>query len=256
MGGRVPPVLWQLQNSIYVEKARWALDFKGVVYGTRTLPPIVHRGVLVALRRGQTVPVLDLDDGRHVRDSTAIIATVEQLWPDPPLYPSDPDARREALDLEERFDDQIGHEARRLTLDATLDHPDVIARMFLRGLPRPLQSAARASSAATGLLTRRQYGVDDASVARAREQVDVALDTIEARTTAGSYLVGDAFSVADLTAAALLAPVAMPPEYHDPWWIDHPVPERLRALVAELAARPGIAWAREMYRRHRGARRV
>ena len=36
------PVLWQLQISHYVEKVRWALDYKRVPHIRRTLLPGLH----------------------------------------------------------------------------------------------------------------------------------------------------------------------------------------------------------------------
>jgi glutathione S-transferase len=38
------PVLWQLQVSHYVEKVRWALDYKHVPHIRRSLLPGVHFG--------------------------------------------------------------------------------------------------------------------------------------------------------------------------------------------------------------------
>ena len=60
---------------------------------------------------------------------------------------------------------------------------------------------------------------------------------------------GDAFSVADLTAAALFTPLLAPPErqYQPPRSAPAVV-----ALRAELEARPGGEWVHEMYARHRG----
>ena len=67
------------------------------------------------------------------------------------------------------------------------------------------------------------------------------------------YLVGDAFSVADLTAAALLSPLTLPPG------VSRTPRRRCRASVARvpgaLREAPGVRWAREMYRRHRGTSR-
>src|SRR5437667_1039986 len=82
------PVLWQLSNSIFSEKARFALDYKTVPHRRKNLPPGLHSVVLRLRGRGSTVPVLDIE-GRKVRDSSAIIATLEELVPDPPLYPGE-----------------------------------------------------------------------------------------------------------------------------------------------------------------------
>src|SRR6516164_2653573 len=100
----IVPVLWQLQISHYVEKVRWALDYKRVAHVRRTLLPGLH---VVKTKRltgdTSTTPVLTLD-GRAIGDSTRIIAAIEEQWPQPPLYPVDPTQRRRALELEQFFD--------------------------------------------------------------------------------------------------------------------------------------------------------
>jgi glutathione S-transferase len=106
-----PPVLWQYSFSNYNEKARWALDFKGIRHRRRSLMPGGARAMRFA-RRG-TLPVLDLD-GKRVVDSTAIIAALEERQPEPALYPADPDERRRALELEDFFDENAGHDMRRV----------------------------------------------------------------------------------------------------------------------------------------------
>jgi glutathione S-transferase len=93
--GSAVPVLWQLKTSVFCEKGRWALDYKGVAHRRRDLMPGLHSVALRLRGRGATVPVLDLN-GRSLRDSTEIVAALEEVQPDPPLYPADPSARDEA----------------------------------------------------------------------------------------------------------------------------------------------------------------
>jgi glutathione S-transferase len=71
--------------------------------------------VALALTRGRayTFPVLELD-GVRIADSTAIIAAIEQRYPEPPLYPDDFADRQRALALEEWFDENVGPYTRRL----------------------------------------------------------------------------------------------------------------------------------------------
>jgi glutathione S-transferase len=75
-----------------------------------------------------------------------------------------------------------------------------------------------------------------------------ALDRLEEELDGREYLVGDAFSVADLTAAALLYGLVLPPE--GPW---HPenVPVPWEARMEALGDRPASLWVCEMYARHR-----
>src|SRR5262249_44594876 len=96
------PVLWQFRQSHYNEKARWALDWKRIRHERRSLLPGLHVPRVMWMTLQKSVPVLVLD-GRAIADSTRIIAAVEALRPEPPLYPAAPAERRRALELEEFF---------------------------------------------------------------------------------------------------------------------------------------------------------
>jgi glutathione S-transferase len=85
------PVLYHIEVSHYNEKARWALDYKGVPHKRKAPMPMAHMAWAVAMTRGQskTFPILRLN-GDTVHDSTKIIERLERDYPEPPLYPSDP----------------------------------------------------------------------------------------------------------------------------------------------------------------------
>ncbi|MFN8175812.1 MAG: glutathione S-transferase family protein [Solirubrobacteraceae bacterium] len=245
-------VLWHIELSHYSEKARWALDFKRLPYELRTPMPGLHGLSAAWLTRGaqRRLPVMRLD-GRNIGDSTAIIAALERHRPDPPLYPSDPDERARALGLEEHFDEALGPALRCFTWHHTLpDHDATVAALFTR--PSPVRERLlRASAPVASTLVRRDYGIDDATAALARKQVVEAMDTVEAELGPSGHLAGDAFSVADLTAAALFTPLLAPPgRPYAPSRLAAPVLE----LREELSARPGGEWVAETYARHRGTR--
>jgi glutathione S-transferase len=63
------------------------------------------------------------------------------------------------------------------------------------------------------------------------------------------YLAGDSFSVADLTAASLIAPLIDPP--HPDMKKPGPMPERLAELTEKWRNHAAGRWALEMYERHR-----
>jgi glutathione S-transferase len=240
-----------MRISIFSEKGRWALDYKGLPHRRRNLRPGLHSLELLVRRRGTTVPVLDLD-GRCIRDTTAIIAALEEVKPDPPLYPDDPAGRREALELEDFFDEHCGHEVRRVTLDPILRDRDLVQQGFARDLPGLVQRLAPVVYPLANRQTRRRYGVDDERVEAARHKVVAAFDVIESRLGPSGYLVGDRFSVADLAGASLLGPLAVPPEYPDRLWDGKSPPSELASFRQSLASRDGFRWVLEMYRRHRG----
>ena len=81
---------------------------------------------------------------------------------------------------------------------------------------------------------------------RAQKKVAAGLDRIVGELGSSGYLAGSRFTVADLTAAALLFPLARPAELQ----YDYPEPPRSQ-LIESLAGHPGVDWIREIYRRQR-----
>jgi glutathione S-transferase len=248
--GLAVPVLWQLQISHYVEKVRWALDYKRVPHVRRTLLPGLH---LFTARRltgdVSTTPVLTID-GRSIGDSTRILAAIEERWPCPSLYPEDDAGRRRALELEEFFDEELGPHLRRAFYYELLPHPELVVPLFTYGRPR----AARILRAGFPLLRvamRRRFEISAESAAASRAKMVAAMDRLEREISTSGYLVGDSFTVADLTAAALFYGVARPPEFPYPMVANDDLPGSWREFVDSLAERPGGQWITEIYERYR-----
>ena len=129
--------LWHVPIAHYSEKARWALAYKNVEHDRKSPPPGPHMAIALALTRGRqkTFPVLALN-GDRVGDSTAIIAALEERYPDPPLYPADPAERRRALALEDWFDEELGPHLRLLGWHELSRDPARLERIEIRH-PRP-----------------------------------------------------------------------------------------------------------------------
>ena len=244
------PVLWHLEVSHYNEKVRWALDYKRVPHVRRAVTPALQELRARRLRAGRTVPILQVN-GRAIGDSAKIIEEIERRWPDPPLYPSDPQERRRALELEEYFDESCGHDVRRVLFNDNLAEPEKFLGM-LYGPDHPRFGLLKALSPVLARVVKWRYEIQPDRVAHSREVVRAALHKVEAEAGPSGYLVGDSFTVADLTAASLLAPIVVPPEFP---YIKLPPDERAtqsREFRASLKDRPGFKWVEDMYARHRG----
>ena len=245
------PVLWHIAISHYSEKVRWALDYKSVEHERRAPMPGAHIPVALALTRGRhvTFPVLELD-GRRIGDSTAIIAALEERFPEPPLYPADEADRRRALDLEDWFDEELGPHARLLGWHEMTRDRERLEEVTRQQLPSVLtRRTAGLATAGVRSFVNLRYGVNSEEAAeRARTKVVEALDRLEAELGDGEYLVGSHFSVADLTAAALFYPLVLPAEGPQ---LGVDPPEPLQRFRAPLQERRGFRWVEETYRRHR-----
>jgi glutathione S-transferase len=249
------PILWHIAVSHYSEKVRWALDYKGIEHERRLPPPGLHMPVVLWLTRGRsyTLPAMDLG-GRRLADSTAIIAALEERYPEPPLYPSEPVQRRRALALEDWFDEELAPYARRLVFHELGRDRERLERSVAKATPALYEKLGPAAVGYARMFTKVRYGTHaEAGAERARQRIVAGFDRLEAELGDDGYLVGGRFTVADLTAAALFYPVVMPPEAPR-LLTDLPEPyERFRAQVRD---RPGWRWVEEMFRRHRRKERA
>jgi glutathione S-transferase len=248
MSADATPRLLHFRISHYNEKVRWALDHKRWPHRRVALVPGFH--VLRARRvSGQNqLPILELD-GRVLTGSSRILAELERLRPDPPLYPADPDARERARAIEAYFDDEVAPALRRLFWATYLGHPAACARMATDGFGAGTRIAFRCVFPLLRPLMRRNMGMDRARMALAGERVDSYFDRLEAEIGPSGFLVGDRFSVADLAVAAVMTAILRPPGF--PYPLPEPWPDELVALRARFAHRRGYAWVHEMYARHR-----
>jgi glutathione S-transferase len=165
------------------------------------------------------------------------------------LYPSD-----EVASLERDFDERLGPHGRRWMYDAIRGSTGLVRKYGVTGVPA---WERRALPAAFGLVTRvidRYLEITPESAAESLGVVRSIFDSVGARLSDGrEFLVGDRFSAADLTFAALSAPMIMPPEYGVPLPSPDEVPAGMAEVVRELRVHPAGEFALRMYRQERRA---
>jgi glutathione S-transferase len=244
------PVLWQLELSHYNEKVRWALDYKRIPHTRRSMMPGIHQ--LMAKRKAGIVtsPVLELD-GEGIGDSSAILQAIEERWPEPSLIPEDPSQRERALQLEDYFDEQLGPHIRRAVYYELLPYPDIVIPLFTDGASGVTRGMLRAGFPVLRVGMRRYLNIYEEPAMRSRDRTVEALDKLEQELGDNDYLVGDRFSIADITAASLFYPIALPPEFPYTSPTFDQLPEGARDFLGAMRERPGAQWVGEMYRRHR-----
>jgi len=89
-----------------VKAALLMLDHKGIEWKRRDLANVIDRPLLRAMGfPGPTVPAIKID-GRKIQTSRAISRALDELVPEPPLFPADPD-RRAAVEAAERWGDEV-----------------------------------------------------------------------------------------------------------------------------------------------------
>ena len=151
--------------------------------------------------------------------------------------------------LEEWFDEECGSDVRRLFYNAYMKSWRACAFMSTAGKSRATCLSFFLLAPVLYPVIHLNMGLGRARVARAEERLVTFFDKVAAELGPSGYLVGDSFSVADLTAAALLSPIVRPAELADAL-VDDP-PAALLALRDTVSSHPSFAWVETMYARHR-----
>jgi glutathione S-transferase len=246
-----PAILITIPLSHYCEKARWALERAQVAFVEDGHLPIYS---YLALRRagaGRTVPALVTDGGEVVADSTDILRWCDAHGAAEALAPAELPA---AAELEDDFDRHLGPAARRLAYFHLLPSRRGFRELLGRGgVPGWQARSGRLARPVVVRLIKRGLRIDAAGAARSRTVVDDTFARVGALLADGRrYLCGDRFTAADLTFAALAAPLLMPDAYATAYMpsLDGQ-PASFRAVVAELRATPAGAFGLRVYADHR-----
>ena len=241
------PVLWHLAMSHYNEKARWALDWKRIPHTRRATMPAVHVAVAKRLAGTETFPILQIGD-EVFADSSEIISALDRRWPARPLLPDDPVERERALELQQQFDTVLAPAVRSLAYQHLLVDPELSAKMLSTGGGAGRERTLRLLQPVLAPLMRKNFDVPPQSDDGPERIVLAQVEQIGAITEGREFLVGERFSVADLTAASFLAPLvcldAMPAGIPA-------LPGSLQPLAERITAMPGGQWAARTYRANR-----
>jgi glutathione S-transferase len=252
---RAPRIVYQFPISHFCEKTRWNLDAKRLRYVVRDMVPGWH---VVALRRmgaAGTVPVL-VDGDDVIADSSAIAEHLDRTYPERPLVPREAGLRDRALELERWFGARAGVGVRQWMYGQLAARPGRLAKRLFSTQPLRVRLIGKLVAPLLERAVGRKYRLDARGIAEARRDIGEALDRLERETNgdATRYLVGDELSIADITAASLLAPLVAPAG--SPWAAASgtpDVPAPLTELRAELVKRPAWAWVEARYARDRRA---
>lgn len=236
--------------SHYCEKARWALDRVSVAYHEQGHLPIFSRRATKRIGAGTSVPALVVDSA-IVADSTSIVAWADTQRPGA-LLPVDPTLRAEALALDEMFDQQLGPATRRWAYFYLLPNKALMLEITQQGVPAWQARAFKLFRPLAAGVIKRGLKIDAAGAQRSREKIATVFAHVTALLADGRpFLVGDAFSIADVTFAALAAPVLVPPEQHFGVAGPQVFPSDAQAEIATWRASPAGQFGLRMFAQHR-----
>ena len=195
--------LYVIPASHPARTAAMMLDRKGIAYKRVDLLPMISRPTLRALRfSGVTVPALKLD-GERVQGSRAIARFLDRVQPEPPLFPTDPDARSKVEEAEAWAEHDLQNAARRILWNGMRRDRSPL-RSYSEGarLGVPVGLATRTAAPIVALEVRVNEATDENTRADVAALPDM-LDRIDGWIAEG--VIGGEPNAADLQIATSLA---------------------------------------------------
>jgi glutathione S-transferase len=201
------PRLWSFAASPFAGKARVALAEKGIEYDLLEIHPAKRPARLKELNPLGRVPVLELAEGPALRESSVICEYLEEVYPDPPLWPADPAERAWARGWARYVDDGAAVNfflgMRKLAFGKDPEDPEDITEQLHARVPR-------------------QWG-----------RLEDALGVHE-----GPWLCGEQFTYADIAGMAVAVRI---PQWKPELAPDPETTPRVAAWFEALRARPSAA---------------
>jgi len=241
--------------SHFCEKARWALDRAGVAYVEQRHLQLIHVGAARLAGGRNTVPVFVTAAGQVLADSSDIL-----LWADTQvdrqarLYP-DGKLGVNVREVETWLDEGLGPDGRLWMYHETLPAVRQLRRWALAGVPRWERLVFDIGGPGIDAALRRYLRIDAVAAGAALDRVTRVFDDVADRLSDGRrFLLDDRFTAADLTFAALAAPVLLPARYGSPLPPPEVMPGPVAHVVWRLRDHPAGMFADRLYREERTPR--
>ena len=238
--------LFHFLGSHFNEKARWVLDLKQVPHTRISLLPGPHMRTMRRLSGQTSTPALRVGD-EVISGSTRIMERLERDFPEPALYPADAGERARAVEIVREFDAEVGPAVRLAKFFEAMEAKSAVG-VFGRDRGPIVRALYGAGFPILWRVMQSKMQITEQAAERDLARTLQAFDFVAKESTGSGYLVGERFSVADLTCAALLMPAVSVSEWGGPQDVATP---KTKGWLARWVDHPGAEWVREIYRRHR-----
>jgi len=219
-----------MYGSPWSERVRWAFAFKKLPYEKQNYEAGVDEAAVKKLTGQALVPVLITED-KVIPDSSAILDWLEETRPEPALLPKSAKERAMATLWEE------------VALNALGPHGRVMITGRLLRINDP-------EAQKSGKYFAEKYGYSPFEEEQSRLTVTRILTSLKETLSGREYLVGDTFTRADITTAAMLMLFKAAPQE---FFFFQP-PMRM-VYLDKLGEDPTFAevfaWRDQMYKKHR-----
>lgn len=236
--------------SHYCEKVRWALKLAGIDYIEDAHAPFFHIPYVKMAGGKRSVPVLKTTTD-VIDDSTAILAWI-QANPNARWNPYPEKNCAKIQELEDEFDDIIGPHVRRVAYWHLLPN-QALALQTIGGKDPDIEIKT------LGLFydhvakfMNKSMNIHADSVVRSNAKIMEAFERVAQRLSDGrKFLMNDSLTAADITFAALAAPLVLPEKYG--WTLPNidEIPGGFRAEVERYRDTAAGEFVLRIYETHR-----
>ena len=243
-----------LAPAVSTDICRWIFEFWGLELEERLHVPVFHVLALAWYRVNNDQRPLIVDGREKVCTEEEIIAYYDPLVAeDRRLVPDDPDLRREVLALRHYFHREMrGPGVVKYSYWHLLMHMRLVWRSFTIGTPAFERVAAWMLFPLIRFALIKGLDLSEANADKGLEIVHEGFDKVDALLADGrEYLVGNRFTIADLTFAVGAAPMVLANGYAGNLPKLGDLPRASQAIVREFRDRPAGRFCQRMYDLHR-----
>ena len=236
--------LYELTWSHYCEKVRLALDYMRLPWRAVSIDafkkePLRARPRPVHLPSYTVPAITDSRTDAYVMDSTPILRYLAEAYPEAPqLFPGDAAHRAEVDAMLLDLDSRLGILARRFAYtQVILECPTLLPQLFLRERVGGLYCAPGVRSVAgafMGMVLTQRFEFHRSEELGMYEALEHYLLDLSATLERRPFVVGNTFSAADLTLAALLRPLTIVPFFAEHEGLRGLFERHRRVLTSEL----------------------
>ena len=234
--------------SHYCEKSRWCLDLSGIKYTEEPHAPFFHISPVKRAGGVRSTPVLQLES-ETLPTSDAITEWIARQ-PDINWHPyGTGEYQTEMREMEIEFGRKLGKLTRLATYRDLLPHKNLFLSC-MSTTPLTEQRWLSMGFPIFSWLIGKSLNINESSCQRAVEAIYDIFDMVE-DSAKGDFLIGNSLSIADISFAAISAPVILPEGYGSPLPKLVDLPEKAQQLIDSFRSTAAGQRVIRLYQDHR-----
>lgn len=246
------PLLVNLAPAVSTDVCRWCFEYWGMAHRESMHVPIFHVLALAWHRASNSDRPVVVDGSDRYKTEAEITAHFDPLAPTERRLIPDGELGQRVLAETNYYHKTMRSGTVHYMYWNLLKHKQLIWPSFTTGTPGVEPPLAQVLYPLIKFALITSLGLSEANAAKGIKTVSAGFDRVEAALSDGRpYLLGEQFTLADLTFAASAAPIILANGYAGHMPELEAVPVDMQTVILELRQRPAGIFAQRMYDLHR-----